>query len=285
MSEALKDRRIALAEARELDMLAGMFERAGAETVRCPLVAIRDAPDAAPVEAWIRRAIAGTFDDLILYTGEGLRRLVGFARRAGLQQEFVAALARVRKITRGPKPVRALREIGLAPDLTAKEPTTEGLIATLESEPLAGRTVGVQTYGQEPPTRLVGFLESRGVRVDVVAPYVYASAAEDQRVAALIRDMAEGCVDVIAFTSSPQVQRLVEVAEKAGLRETLDEGFRRTKVAVIGPVAAAELARLGVRPDATAETPYAMKRLVTAIERLLAPGAETGSLPSSERTS
>jgi hypothetical protein len=51
-------------------------------------------------------------DDLILYTGEGVRRLVGFAERAGLRDDFVAALGRVKKITRGPKPVRALREIG-----------------------------------------------------------------------------------------------------------------------------------------------------------------------------
>ncbi len=69
-SEALKGRRIALAEAREVDLFAGMLERAGAETVRCPFVAIFDAPDPAPVEAWIDRIIADRFNDLILYTGE-----------------------------------------------------------------------------------------------------------------------------------------------------------------------------------------------------------------------
>jgi uroporphyrinogen-III synthase len=69
-------------------------------------------------------------------TGEGLRRLLGFARRLGLEPAFLVALAATRKITRGPKPVRALREIGLATDLPADEPTTEGVITALERHDL-----------------------------------------------------------------------------------------------------------------------------------------------------
>lgn len=150
MAETLQGKRIALAEARELDLLAGMLEREGASVVRCPLVAINDAPDAAPIEAWLGRIIAGKCDDVIFYTGEGMRRLVGFADRAGLKADFIAALKRVRKITRGPKPVKALREQGLEPDLTASAPTTDGLIATLSQQSMSGRTVGLQIYGQDP---------------------------------------------------------------------------------------------------------------------------------------
>src|SRR5260370_27688254 len=71
----LAGRRIALLEHRELDRLGRMLEEQGAETLRCPLVAIVDAPDPAPVRAWIERAIAAPFDDLVLMTGEGLRRV------------------------------------------------------------------------------------------------------------------------------------------------------------------------------------------------------------------
>ncbi len=275
MSGPLANRRIALAECRELDLLARMLEREGAEIVRCPLVAIRDAPDAAPVEAWIRRVIAGECDDLILYTGEGIRRLVGFADRAGLRDDFVAALGRVNKITRGPKPVRALREIGLSSDFAAKVPTTDGIIATLEGETLRERLVSVQIYGQEPNLKLVAFLKAHGATVDLVAPYIYSSEADDHRVEALIRELGEGRFAAIAFTSSPQVQRLAAVAGKAGLAETLRQGLARTKVAVIGPVAADALARLGVSPDAMPDTSYSMKPLVQAIIRLFP--ADAGS--------
>src|SRR5262245_14654503 len=123
--QTLKGKRIALAETRELDLLASMLEREGASVLRCPLVSILDAPDAAPVEAWLRRVIAGKCDDIVFYTGEGIRRLLGFAERANLTPEFITALKSVRKITRGPKPVKALRDIGLAPDLTAETPTTD----------------------------------------------------------------------------------------------------------------------------------------------------------------
>src|SRR5947209_11388961 len=104
------------------------------------MISILDAPDPAPVEAWVRELIAGRFALVVLMTGEALRRLLGFAERAGLRDEFVAALARVRTVTRGPKPGRALKEVGLAPGKVAQAPTTEGVIATLRGEPLAGRT-------------------------------------------------------------------------------------------------------------------------------------------------
>jgi len=111
----LAGRRIAILEHRELDRLGQMLEGEGAETVRCPLVAIADAPDPAPVLAWLGRFVDAPPDDLVLMTGEGLRRLRGFADRAGLEPAFRGALGRVRTITRGPKPARALREIGLVP--------------------------------------------------------------------------------------------------------------------------------------------------------------------------
>lgn len=270
MPNTLDGKRIALAEARELDLLAGMLEREGAVVVRCPLVAIQDAPDAAPIEAWLRRLIEGACDDVIFYTGEGMRRLVGFADRAGCKADFIAALGRVRKITRGPKPVKALREQGLEPDLTAAAPTTEGLIATLSLLNMSGRAVGLQIYGQEPNETLVSYLKGVGAAVDIVAPYVYASAAEDARVSELIAEMAAGTIDAIAFTSSPQIRRLEEVADKIGAGAALAEAYKRTRVAAVGPVVAQELAARGHHADAMPETAFTMKPLVRAIGRMFA---------------
>ena len=53
MSVALAGRRIAVAETRELDVFAQMLERHGANVVRCPLVAIQDVPDPAPVAGMV----------------------------------------------------------------------------------------------------------------------------------------------------------------------------------------------------------------------------------------
>src|SRR6266852_8682028 len=91
----LAGRRIAILDHRELDRLGGMLEAQGALTLRCPLVAIADAPDPAPVLAWLQRFIDAPPDDLVLMTGEGLRRLRGFAERAGQGAAFRGALGGV----------------------------------------------------------------------------------------------------------------------------------------------------------------------------------------------
>jgi len=133
LSDALTGRVIAIAETRELDLLAGLLERRGARVLRYPLVRIVDASDPAPVLAWSRRVAAGGCDDLIVLTGEGLQRLLACIERhePALTGAFVAALGRVRTITRGPKPGRALRALGLRADLAADPPTTAGVIETL----------------------------------------------------------------------------------------------------------------------------------------------------------
>ena len=258
----LSGRRIALPETRELDRLAGMLEEQGAETLRCPMVAIRDPADPAPVRGWLGRF---PFDDLVLFTGEGLRRLHGFAQRFDVERAFLDGLREARKVTRGPKPERALRELGLKSDLRAEEPTTDGLIATLSAHDLRGRRIGVQLYPNVPDTKFTDFLQEAGAAPDPVLPYVYASAADDEKVVALIERMAQGGVDVIAFTSSPQVRRLFEVATATHREETLRSALQRIAIAAIGPVVAGELQRRGLRVTITPEHSYFMKPLVSAI--------------------
>src|SRR5215468_698317 len=239
----LSGRRIVLPETRELDRLARMLEAEGAETLRCPMVEIRDVPDPLPVQKWLGHF---PFDDLIFYTGEGLRRLHGFARRFDIEAGFLSGLRSARKITRGPKPERALRELGLKSDLRAEEPTTDGLIATLSALDLRGRRVGVQLYPGNPNAKFIDFLRQAGAEPDPVLPYVYAAAAEEEMVVELIERIADGTVDAIAFTSSPQVQRLFAVAAANRREEALQAGLRAMQVGAVGPVVADELRRHGL---------------------------------------
>jgi uroporphyrinogen-III synthase len=268
MSRPLEGRTIGLAEARQLEELAAMLEKEGATVLRCPLVAILDAPDEAAVEAWLRDLVAGRFDLVILYTGEGLRRLLGFAERSGLREAVVAALGRTHTLTRGPKPVRALQEVGLAPSQVAEAPTTEGLIATLRHQPLRGQTVGVQLYKEEA-TELLPFLEAAGATVRSVLPYVYAPASDADRVAELVERMAGGDVHAVVFTSSPQVDRLFEVASEKSLEEKLRQGLQQTRIAAVGPIVAENLRRRGADVSICPEQGFVMKNLVHHIKRQL----------------
>ncbi len=249
----LAGRTVAIPETRQLDVLAQMLEQRGANVIRCPLVAILDAPDPEPVEAWLRGFTGDPGDDLILLTGEGLRRLVGFAERAGLRDSFIDALARVRKISRGPKPGRALREIGLKPDLLADAPTTDGVIATLAREELQQRSISVQLYGSDPNDKLVTWLAAQGARVTTVAPYVYADAADERQVLQLIEEL----------------DRLIAVANKHDKAAQLQRALCATRVAAIGPVMEQTLADAGIPVEITPERTFFMKPLVRKIERAL----------------
>lgn len=266
MAGNLSGRRIVVPESRQLDLFARMLEERGAKTLRCPMVTILDLEDPAPVVAWLKRLTAGEFDDVILLTGEGLRRLMAVAEGAGLAAQVVAALKKTRTVTRGPKPVRALREIGLAPGLTASEPTTEGVIATLDGEDLKGHSVGVQSAPGSPAKKLLDFLKRAGATPTAITPYRYASDAETARVIEVIKEMAAGKVDVIAFTASPQVERLAEVAREKKLERELREGLAKTRIASVGPVVTAALATLGASVSiAPAGAAFHMKPLVNAI--------------------
>ena len=269
MTQPLHGRTIALAEGRQLEELAQMLEKEGAATVRCPLISILDAPDEAPVLAWLRDLIAGRFAVVVLMTGEGVRRLMGFADHAGLRADAIAALGRTRTITRGPKPVQALKEIGLTPSKIAAAPTTEGVIATLRAEPLRGQTVGVQLFGAPNPT-LEQFLADAGATAATVLPYVYAPSADGGRVADLIARMARGEVDAIVFTSSPQVERLYEVAAVQDLEADLAAGWAKTRVAAVGPIVSETLRQRGAPVHICPDQGFVMKNLVKHIKAALA---------------
>jgi uroporphyrinogen-III synthase len=265
MARPLSGVRVALPETRELELLAQMLEAEGASIERCPLVDIVDPPDGAPVAAWLGRFIAVPPDDLILLTGEGLRRLAAAAARLDRGADFVAALASPRKIIRGPKPAAALRELGLEPDLRAKEPTTAGVIAALTPESLAGRRVGVQLYPDNPNTELLDFLSSAGARTDPVLPYAYATKESSARVIELIDMMAAGNLQVVAFTSSSQVRRLFDVARSANRETELRLSLAQMKVAAVGPLVVGTLATHGVSATIAPAKAYNMKPLVRAI--------------------
>ena len=264
-AKPLTGRTIAIPETRELDLFAQMLETRGANTVRCPLVTILDTPDQEPVIDWLRQLAAGHFDDVILLTGEGLRRLLVTAEQAGIKETVITALDKTRKITRGPKPARALRDIGLRHDLAAEQPTTEGVIATLAKLDLKGHRLGVQLYGSEPNLPLIDFIHRSDATAFPVAPYVYASQADDRKVVGLIKQMAAGEIDVIAFTSAQQVTRLYGVATANRLEDDLDKAWSHTKVAAVGPIVAENLRSRGVHIDMTPEDSFFMKPLVNAI--------------------
>ncbi len=281
MADRLNGYRILILETREEAQFSRLLAEQGADVLQCPMFTIRDAPDAAPIEAWIRRFIEKPYDDLVLTTGEGLRRLMNVARRIGAEQEFVASLGKARKFARGPKPGRALREIGLEPQMTTEKPTSEGIAEMLSRTDLKGHRVGLQLYPDKDHSALIGAISAQGAEVDTILPYVYDAQAADANIVTAIEEMAAGRIDAIALTNLGQVRRLVDVAQAHGWEARLREGLARTPIASVGPVVSEELKSHGLRTDISpADGAYFMKPLISAMAAALgktAPRAAEGT--------
>src|ERR1700726_312973 len=270
MADRLNGYRILILETREEAQFSRLLAEQGADVLQCPMFAIHDAPDPAPVEAWIRRFIEQPCDDLVLMTGEGLRRLMKVVRHLGLDQEFVTLLGGARKFARGPKPGRALREIGLEPQVTTEKPTSEGIAEMLSQIDLKGHRLGLQLYPDKDHSALIGAIEAMGAEVDTVLPYVYDAQAADANIVTAIEEMAQGRIDAIALTNLGQARRLFKVAQARGCEARLRDGLARTTIASVGPVVSEELKSHGLRTDITpAPDAYFIKTLISAMAAAL----------------
>ena len=152
---------------------------------------------------------------------------------------------------------------------------------------LQGRRVGVQLYGTDPNLTLVEFLRNAGAVVSTVAPYVYANAADDQAIRDLLARIERGEIDAIAFTSTPQVERLFAVgaagASAAGAgasaavsaapgstaADRVRAALRKTLVAAVGPIVADTLHKHGVESQLMPEDSFFLKPLTTVLEAAL----------------
>lgn len=266
MAGRLDGYRILILETREEAQFSRLLAEQGADVLQCPMFTIHDAPDPAPVAAWIDRFIARPFDDLVLTTGEGLRRLVKLAQRTGRDRAFIAAVGRSRTFARGPKPGRALREIGHEASVVTETPTSEGIAAMLARLDLKDRRVGLQLYPDKDHSVLIGAIAAQGASVDPVLPYVYDAQAAETNIITAIDEMAERRIDALALTSSGQVRRLFDVAQAHRCEGRLRAGLAHTPIASVGPVVSEELQAHGLEADIyPAGEAFFMKPLISAM--------------------
>ncbi|HTB04969.1 MAG TPA: uroporphyrinogen-III synthase [Bradyrhizobium sp.] len=278
MVDRLNGYRILILETREEAQFSRLLTEQGADVLQCPMFTIHDVPDPAPVEAWIRRCIDKSFDDLVLMTGEGLRRLMKVVRRMGVEQPFITAIGSARKFARGPKPGRALREIGLEPQMTTEKPTSEGIVEMLARLDLRGHRIGLQLYPDKDHGALIGAITAQGAEIDAVTPYVYDAKAADANIVTAIDEMAKGHVDAIALTNLGQIRRLIEVARAHGDEARLREGLAKTPIASVGPAVSDELKSHGLRTDIyPANDAFFMKPLISAMASALGKSPPRGA--------
>jgi uroporphyrinogen-III synthase len=261
---ALDGKTIGVTEWRMAKELAAMLEKHGATVTVCPLVEQQAVTSDDGVAGFIARVIAGELDVMIFLTGIGARSLAAAADAQGKKDELLSALARTQIVVRGPKPVAALRQLGVRIDVVPDEPTTEGVIAAVKKLELGGKTVGVQLYAVPNPV-LRQALETMRAKVLEVSPYEYHLGSDESAVLEFIKRIAEGAFDAVTFTSAPQAKMLFSVASQAGLADDLRQALNdKTVVAAIGPVAEKALNEFGVTAEIKPDR-FVMGALVKAV--------------------
>ena len=248
--------RVLALESRRAPELAKLISTYGGEPLVAP--SMREVPLESNKEAltFAAKLLAGEFDMVIFLTGIGARTLLGVVETVHDRGMYVAALQRVKVVARGPKPIAALREIGITPTITAPEPNTwHELLRALDdagkASPelgLQGARVAVQEYGVSNPELLSG-LRERGAAVTRVPVYQWALPHDLGPLRAAIKAIAEGNVDVALFTTAVQAVHLFQVAAEMQLEEPVRNGLSRAIVASIGPTTSEELQRQGIRAD------------------------------------
>lgn len=213
------------------------------------------------------RLFAGEFDIVILLTGVGTRALADAVSTAYPIEKLVEALKDVTVVVRGPKPVAALREMGLKPDLIVPEPNTwRDILTTIDSAlSLQNRRVAVQEYGVSN-SDLLDELRERGASVTPVPVYHWALPEDLNPLRDAIRSIAAGGADISLFTSSQQLHHLMQVAGTEGLEQPLRNGFKQVVIGSIGPTMTETLTALGFSADYEPNSPK-MGNLVREMAR------------------
>jgi uroporphyrinogen-III synthase len=242
MAQPLENITVAIFEHRFTKEFSTLFERLGATVHACPLLMEKPVENRDELQEFVRGVIADNLDMMIFLTGVGARFLVAEAESMGLKENFLTALSKLAIVVRGPKPVSTLRQLGVRIDVIPENPTTEGVIEALRNRDLQARRVGVQLYGTPNP-QLVSALESKGARVTPVQVYAYGTASDLHAVGAVIDRILDGQIQVVAFTSAPQVRILFDFAAQMNLIEALEQALRtRVVIASIGEVTSRALA-------------------------------------------
>jgi uroporphyrinogen decarboxylase len=257
MSTNYQGLRVVSFESRRAAETAELIARHGGVATSAP--SMREAPLDHHPEAveFAQRLTAGDIDVVVLLTGVGTNMLARAVEPVCPRERFAAALKGVVTVARGPKPVAALRELGLRPTHLVPEPNTwEDLLALLDQkQPVGGKRVAVQEYGKSNGRLLAG-LRDRGADVFRVPIYQWALPHDLGPLRAAIEAIIAGDIDVALFTSATQVDHLFQVADQDGKSAALRDALRGVCIGSIGPVASEAIAEAGLTVDYEPDSPH-----------------------------
>lgn len=198
---------------------------------------------------FVEQLEAGEFDIVVCMTGVGLTFLRDVIATQMPVERLSGALRRVTIVSRGPKPVGVLRALGVPVQVIIQEPNTWKEIVEAVAGMAAPMRIAVQEYGR-PNTEMNAALEQLGATVTPVALYRWDMPDDVGPLQEAARRLESGGFDVVLFTSSIQLDHLLEVGRRLGLEEGVWRALQEhVVIGSIGPVMSASLVAHGLPVD------------------------------------
>jgi uroporphyrinogen-III synthase len=228
--------------------MEALIRREGGDPFVAPSVQERALDDHGEAIRFVERLEAGEFDMLICMTGTGLAFLRDQVAAHSNASRLGDALRRVTIVSRGPKPLPILRELGARADIMVPEPNTwKEIVEIVALRP--ERRIAVQEYGRPNP-EMNAALEHVGAHVTPMVIYRWELPDDVEPLHAAVQRLADRQFDVVLFTSSIQLDHLGMVAKDLGLQAQMFEALREfTAIASVGPVMTASLESAGFTAD------------------------------------
>lgn len=242
--------RVAAFESRLAEEMARLIIRYGGQPLVAP--SMREIPleDNPEVFRFGEQLLKNQFEMVILLTGVGTRTMVEALKTRHPLDTIKAALARVSLVARGPKPIAALKELSLTPEIAVPEPNTwrDILQALDDRKPVAGLKVAVQEYGVSNAD-LLEALRQRGANVTRVPVYRWALPEDTTPLRQALDTILAGQVDVVLITNAVQVDHVMLMLTEDNQTERFQQVMRRMVIASVGPIASERLRSYGLPVD------------------------------------
>ena len=237
---------VASFESRMAAEITRLIERHGGQPLVVSVLREVSLEDDSVVQEFGVRLMAGRVDMLILLTGVGTTTLFDLLKTHYSWPSIAAVLTKITLIARGPKPVAALKAVGLQATVTVPEPNTwVDLISTLDGHcSVKGLRVVVQEYGTSNPD-LLRALEQRGAEVFAVPIYKWALPDDLGPIRQAIDNITAGEVAVLLITNAAQIDHVMQLLELDGKVVPFRAALTKMVVASIGPTASERLRHHG----------------------------------------
>ncbi len=248
-NKPLFGKRILVTRARaQASEFADLLEANGAEVIQFPTIAIR------PLEINSAEIPSPDQYDWVIFTSVNAVEI--YYEHLRKKRQDTRAFGGCSVCAVGPKTVDTLNSIGIYPDFVPSH--ASGKVVATEIENVQGKRI-LLPRAKIAIADMSTILRERGAHVDDVP--IYDTVKVESKCSNTIqKDLLEGRIDLVTFTSSSTVTNFLEMFSSYPAKDLL----AKVRVAVIGPTTEATVTEHGIRVDIVAKK-ATIESLVEAI--------------------